>query len=465
MHASGSAACALPGGALWVLRGAERALAGNLLHGDPMTRIISFMALCALTLCCVGAAYANASAEIPPYPFTNRYKATIYGTPPAERYAIAGALDAPPAETRSIKIAGRRIPEVFWYTDSVEYSVKMQKEEAPLIFVIAGTGARFNSPKVRFLQELFYSAGFHTVGISSPTHYNYLVSLSKHGISGYVPYDVEDLYTLMRWIKEDVEKTHKVRGYSVTGYSLGGLHSAFLAQRDAKDKVFNFEKVLVINPPVDLYSSALVFDSWLADQGESEPTPQQSVEKFIESFTEFYRTNHIGRLDSEVLYRFFRTLSATDDELKQLIGVGFRVTASSMIFTSDVCLKAGYIVPADKNIETNDPLLPYFSAASRVSFEEYFDEFLLPYLQSREGGMTKEKALANCTLSNLGPFLRGASNVYVIGNDDDPILNERELAYLKDTFGQRGHFFKNGGHCGNLQYIGFAQKLLELVKK
>ncbi|MHC1753379.1 alpha/beta fold hydrolase [Humidesulfovibrio sp.] len=430
-----------------------------------MTRITTFAALCVLTFCIAGAAYAKASAETPPYPFTNRYKATIYGTPPDARYVILGVSETDAAEIRSIKIEGRRIPEVFWYTDSVEYSVKMQKEQAPLIFVIAGTGGRFNSPKVRFLQELFYSAGYHAVAVSSPTHYNYLVSLSKHGISGYVPYDVEDLYTLMRWIKEDVEKTNKVSSYSVTGYSLGGLHSAFLAQRDAKDKVFNFDKVLVINPPVDLYSSALVFDSWLADQGDDEPTPQQSVEKFIESFSEFYRTNHIGRLDSEVLYRFFNTLQAKDEELMQLIGIGFRITASSMIFTSDVCLKAGYIVPADKTIETNDPLLPYFSAASRVSFEQYFDEFLLPYLQSRQPGMTKEKALADCTLSNLGPFLREAKNVYVIGNDDDPILNERELAYLKETFAERGHFFKHGGHCGNLQYIGFAQKLLELVKK
>jgi len=145
--------------------------------------------------------------------------------------------------------------------------------------------------------------------------------------------------------------------------------------------------------------------------------------------------------------------------------VGFRITASSMVFTSDVCLGAGYVLPTGKKIATNDPLLPYFSAASRISFEQYFDEFLLPYLQSRERGMTKEKALAACTLSGLGPFLRTANNVYVIGNEDDPILNERELQYLKETFGERGVFFPRGGHCGNLQYTGFAQKLLELIRK
>lgn len=433
-----------------------------------MTRLFSFVLFQVLLCCVAGVALANAPAtapaEAPPFPFANRYKATVYGTPPALRYQIpADAAELVP-ETRSIAIEGRRIPELFWYTDSIEYSVMLQKKEAPLIFVIAGTGGRFNSPKVRFLQQLFYSAGYHTVGVSSPTHFNSIVSLSKHGISGYVPYDVEDLYTLMRWVKQDVEKTAKVSGYSVTGYSLGGLHSAFLAKRDQADKVFNFQKVLLINPPVDLYNSALVFDSWL-DETDPNESPQHAVTKFIDSFSEFYRTNHIGRLDSEVLYRFFDGLEASDEELKQIIGVGFRVTASSMIFTSDVCLGAGYVVPAGKKLETNEPLLPYFSAASRISFEQYFDEFLLPYLQSRESGMTKEKALAACTLSNLGPFLRNAENVYVIGNEDDPILNERELRYLKEVFGERGAFFPHGGHCGNLQYIGFAQKMLELIRK
>jgi len=429
-----------------------------------MTRLFSFVLLQVLLCCVAGSALADAPADVSPYPFANRYKATVYGTPPALRYQIPASTAEVLPETRSISIDGRRIPELFWYCDTIEYSVMLQKKEAPLIFVIAGTGGRFNSPKVRFLQQLFYSAGYHTVGVSSPTHYNSIVSLSKHGISGYVPYDVEDLYTLMRWVKEDVEKTAKVSGYSVTGYSLGGLHSAFLAKRDQEGKVFNFQKVLVTNPPVDLYNSALVFDSWL-DETDPNETPQHAVTKFIDSFSEFYRTNHIGRLDSEVLYRFFDTLEASDEELKQIIGVGFRVTASSMIFTSDVCLGAGYVVPADKKIETNDPLLPYFSAASRISFEEYFDEFLLPYLQSRESGMTKEKALAACTLSGLGSFLRTADNVYVIGNEDDPILNEREVQYLKEAFGERGVFFPHGGHCGNLQYLEFAQKLLELIRK
>lgn len=445
-----------------------------------MLSVRAIVLCCLLALCAVGAAFASAPADatvgvpvgvvsgaagqMPSYPFANRYKATVYGTPPDYRYTLpAATLDVVP-EVRSIKIAERRVPELFWYCDAMEYSVMLQKREAPLIFIIAGTGARHNSSKVRFLQNLFYSAGYHTIGVSSPTHFNFIVSMSKHGLSGYVPYDVDDLHTLLGWIKSDVEASAKVSGYSITGYSLGALHAAFLAERDSREKRFNFEKVLLINPPVDLFNSALVFDSWLRPNGDG-GGPQQAVTKFIERFSEFYQTNHLGRLDSEVLYRFFRSLDVSDEELKQIIGVGFRITASSMVFTSDACLDAGYIIPAGTKIPTNEPLLPYFIAASHVSFEEYFSEFLLPYIQTRDAGMTREGALAACSLLRLEGYLRSAANVRLIGNEDDPILSAREVAFLKDVFGGRGVLFPLGGHCGNLQYGPFAAKALELVRR
>lgn len=411
-------------------------------------------------------ARADAAAKtvtVGQYPIANRYKATVYGTPPEYRHRLDGAVLAMAPDTRSIKIEGRRVPELFWYCDAIEYSVLLQKREAPLIFIIAGTGARFNSSKVQFLQRLFYSAGYHAVGVSSPTHFNSIVSLSKHGLAGYVPFDVDDLRTLLGWIRQDVEKEAKVSGYSITGYSLGAMHAAFLAERDAREKYFNFQKVLLINPPADLYNSALVFDSWLKEADAETGGAERAVTKFIENFSEFYHTNHLTKVDSEILYRFFRGLEVSDTELKQVIGVGFRVTAASMIFTSDVCLNAGYVVPPGTRLEANEPLLPYFVAASRVSFENYVDEFLLPYVQSREPGMTRARLVAGCSLRSIEGFLRGAGNVLLIGNEDDPILSAGEPEFLKDVFGGRGFMFSRGGHCGNLVYAGFAAKILELM--
>ncbi|GFM32314.1 alpha/beta hydrolase fold domain-containing protein [Desulfovibrio subterraneus] len=398
------------------------------------------------------------------YPFANRYEATVFGTPPEFRFQLKQRVTPVTPSVRSISIENRQVPEIFWYCKSVEYAEMLQKDEAPLIFIIAGTGGRFSSSKVEFLQRLFYDAGYHTVALSSPTHFNYIASLSKHGVAGYVPYDTEDLYTLMQWVKEDVESRRKVSRYSVTGYSLGAMHSAFLAERDRHEKRFNFDKVLLINPPVDLFSSATTFDSWLEAQNGNQ-TPQKAIDKFIRQFSEFYKSNNFAQLDSEVLYRFFTTVDMTDTELKQLIGASFRLTSSSMIFTSDVCLNAGYVVPANTHLDTASPLMRYFDTASQITFQDYFREFLLPYLQYTDSGMTEEKALADCSLRKIADFLRTSDNIRLVGNEDDPILQTDEVAFLKQTFGKRATLFATGGHCGNMQYVDFAQAMLRAMER
>ena len=57
--------------------------------------------------------------------------------------------------------------------EQLQEALAYQKGKAPLIFVIAGTGAGFNSDKMLDLQSIFYRAGFHVVSISSPTPANF----------------------------------------------------------------------------------------------------------------------------------------------------------------------------------------------------------------------------------------------------------------------------------------------------
>ena len=51
----------------------------------------------------------------------------------------------------------------------------------------------------------------------------------------------------------------------MTGYSLGGAQSAFVARLDEERKAFNFKKVLMINPPVSLFNSVSILDAMLED--------------------------------------------------------------------------------------------------------------------------------------------------------------------------------------------------------
>jgi len=417
------------------------------------------IAVFTLLLLILAVAPATAGAH---YPFVDPYKATVYGTPPEEIYHD---FEPVKIKARALRVEGRRVPDIFSYSRDMYYSTALQKDEAPLIFIIAGTGAEHDSAKMKFLTQVFHAAGFHVVALSSPTHMNFIISVSQHAVPGYVPFDVADLYRVMKQIKTEVEDECKVSGYYVTGYSLGALHAAFLAYTDSEKHDFDFKKTLMINPPVSLYSSVKRLDSWLTSENLKGRSVREQIERFVNKFSAYYEQTEITDLDDNFLYNMVTQVDLDDEDLRALIGVDFRLSASSMIFSADVCLRAGYLVPPDcYPLKTGDPLMDYAEAAFDISFENYMDEFLLPYLQHLTPGLDRYSMIKECSLYPIRTYLKGADKILLIGNRDDVILNGEDLAFIESVFGTRAKLFSSGGHCGNLMHPSFAKAMVEMVK-
>lgn len=403
-----------------------------------------------------------AHAATDQFPISDPYKATVFGTPPKLMHRFADPVETKECE---IIIENRKIPDIFWYNDEFFYTTAMQEKEAPLVFIIAGTGSEHDSTKMKFLTQLFYEAGFHVVALSSPTHINFLVGISEYAAPGYVPHDVEDIYRVMKWIKTDLEEEYKIKSYNITGYSLGAMHSAFVAKLDEQRKDFCFRKVLMINPPVSLYTSALRFDSWLSPENLGNKTPRQVIDELIQAFSEIYVHSSVVDLDDNFLYALSKHTDFSNMDLRAIIAASFRMTSANMIFCSDVCLNAGYVVPVDKQLSTGDNLMPYTKVAAAIAFEDYIDEYLLPYLQFITPGITKGDVVKNCNLDLIKDYLSGNEKILVLGNEDDIILNEHDVEFIRKTFGDRAVLFPRGGHCGNLMFKPFALKAQEMLKQ
>ena len=419
----------------------------------------SFLALTLLILLLPSAVSA---ADEAPYPFTDPYRATVLGTPAKVRYRFAKPVLP---DVRAIRIEGRKVPEVFEYSRDMFFSTALQDHAAPLIFVIAGTGAEHNSGKMSFLTQVFHEAGYHVVALSSPTHMNFVISASEHAVPGYAPYDVADLNRIMGWIREELVKECKITGYSVAGYSLGGLHAAFLAERDSRTHEFGFEHVLMINPPVSLYRSVTRLDSWLTSENLGRSTVHQEIEGFIKRFSDYYLHAEVTDLDDDFMYDMITDIGLEERDFKTLIGAAFRASSASMIFTSDVCLEAQYLVPPDQYpLKTATPLLPYARQAFDVSFEQYLDEFLLPYLRYQDPTITREKALRDCSLESIRDWLEKTDKVVVVGTRDDVILSPEDGEFLETVFGTRATLFEHGGHCGNMMHPEFVRAIEDRVR-
>ena len=111
-----------------------------------MKRLILIM-----TICLVLAPSFVRAADGYGYPLKGSYEATILGTP--------DALKAKPPEKIQVKelvldvIPDLAKPDVFFYDEGLRCTFAYQEGKAPLIFLIAGTGANHKSAKVLAMMD------------------------------------------------------------------------------------------------------------------------------------------------------------------------------------------------------------------------------------------------------------------------------------------------------------------------
>jgi hypothetical protein len=386
------------------------------------------------------------------YPFADPYVATVVGTP--TEYMEALPSDVPVKFETLQMFPEREVPGILWNLDELRYSYIRQKGPAPLIFMIAGTGANFNSPKMQEMQKAFYQAGYHVISISSPTHPNFIVAASTSGVPGHLEEDSADLYKVMQAIWQKHQKKMAVTDFFLTGYSLGAAQSAFIARLDEQEKAFNFRKVLLINPPVSLYNSVLILDELL---DFNIPGGMDNFDAFygriVNAFADVYANGENVEFNNDFLYRAYEFKKPqSDDPLEALIGISFRISSANMVFTTDVLTKAGYVVPKNLVLRRHDNVTNYGKVLTRLSFLDYFRGIFLPHFQAKDPSVTEAQLIKTLSLRSLDGYLRNSAKFGLIGNEDDVILLPGEIDYLRDLFGTRATIFPHGGHCGNMAY-------------
>ena len=129
------------------------------------------------------------------YPLDNGLAATILGTP--REYEAAVPKKIKMEQKRLTVFPDRVTPEVYFYQKGLNYFIVRQKGPAPLIFMIAGTGASHNSAKNQAMARAFFQAGFHVVSIPSPTVPNFIVTASTTMVPGKLEDDSKDIYRVM----------------------------------------------------------------------------------------------------------------------------------------------------------------------------------------------------------------------------------------------------------------------------
>ena len=121
----------------------------NVVYEDTMKKFVPVIFFCFLLTVALN------SSQAYDFPFTNPYVATVIGTP--LKYSIPLPEKMRVRQLELTVFEDREIPDVFWYLDKLNYSLAYQKKKAPLIFVIAGTGASHRTANMQLLQKILNS--------------------------------------------------------------------------------------------------------------------------------------------------------------------------------------------------------------------------------------------------------------------------------------------------------------------
>lgn len=398
------------------------------------------------------------------FPIDDPYSATIIGS---ATMMTPGISENIPLKVYELQIKDKKdIPDVFWYASKFKFSFSKQKnKKAPLIFVLAGTGSDYNATRVKFMQRIFHDAGYHTIAISSQMSQQFMISASTNVMPGMLINDNEDIYKAMKLAYDKIKDQVEVTDFYIMGYSLGGTNAAVLSYIDEKEKAFNFKRVFMVNPPVELYDSAVKLDKYLDDYtgGKTE-----GIEKLLN--TTLYRlkgglTNEYANIGADTIYNIVKGDILSDAEKKAYIGLAFRLTSNDLNFISDFITKSHVYTKNPDKVNKYTNMKEYFKAVNFATFEDYVNKVGFPYYKKYNKDFSIEDLKREASLRVIEDYLRTSPKIAAVTNADELILNEKDINYLKDVFKDRLVIYPKGGHCGNMFYKENVDVMVKFVNE
>ena len=348
-------------------------------------------------------------------------------------------------KTRSVLIpaTGRKLKFTFW----------LQPGKANVVYIVPGMGSHRLAENSLALAELVYKNGFSAVSVSSPFNSEFMEHASTAALPAYLPVDGHDLHVALTEIDRRLHVLYPDRlgNRALMGYSMGAFQSLFVAATEPTNQLplIKFDRYVAINTPVRL------------TQGISK------LDEFYRAPLDWPATNRTDNIENTFLkVAVLSKLSLTPRsslpfsaiESKFLIGLTFRLILRDVIYSSQRRDNQGVLHHSIRNWRRN----PVYQEILQYSYQDYFEKFATPYYQTHGLGSTAAETLQKAgDLRTYDAGLRANADIRVIVNENDFLLTDEDLAWLRTTFTSKQlTVFKRGGHLGNLSNLTVQKSIL-----
>ena len=369
----------------------------------------------------------------------------------APDWSLNGPRHAPSLETlamASLKLRDERLLErmkqdkvkVPTTGKKLSFNYWIQKEPAPLVYVLPGLGAHRLTMQSLSMVEGLYDRGYSVVAISGNFDPEFIKSGSSSKVPGYVAADRKDLWAIFSGIDAKLQKKYgsKLGARGMVGSSMGGYQAlSMAAEAKSRTEGVQIERFLAINPPVDLMHAMRQLDAYQnAPSKWPASVRQQRINTAVHKVVALI-TKPEG---VEVSNPPFDGI-----ESKYLVGMTFRLTLRNAIYASQRYHKLGNLErPLSwwNRQEVYDEILS-------MSFNDYLNQIVLPHYAQE--GISEAEFRRQSDLKRSAPGLSTTSNAHVITSGNDFLMSPSDLAWLKRTFGGgRLSLLSRGGHLGGL---------------
>jgi hypothetical protein len=386
-------------------------------------------------------------------------RATVFGTPPDTLAPLPAKV---PLAEINIALPWRLpVPKILWFDSKLRVWLSAQDKPAPLAIVISGTGSDGNTKTISVLRAALYGAGYHVLTLPSPTFPGFIVSTSSTGVAGDLMQDGHDMYAAMQEIIAHLPRKVRITDIDLLGYSLGGANAAIIKSIDAAEGKIKIHRVVMINPPVSLFSSIGRLDRlFAASIGPGDGAVDLLYRRLYAQIANLYRASDRLELDENFIFSAGAATLKTDADFSAAIALTFRLQLVDMFFIGDLYANTGVIIDPAHPPKVGDSLENIQRDLRAKPFAEYFSRVFAPYYLKQRPDATSASLIATNRLDIIADALRSDGDYYAQTNSNDMILNRRELAWLQDTLGSRIVVYDHGGHLGE---VGDRQQVADML--
>ncbi|MDB5362742.1 MAG: uncharacterized protein JWO51_4039 [Rhodospirillales bacterium] len=410
------------------------------------------LAVSALALCCFGSLGVHA-ADVPPgydYPYQDPWLATA-------SVALLKDPQLPEKQVKDVTVypARARTP-LFEDKARVYYVTYRQEKPADLVVLISGLGSVAEDPLALYLGGQIFAMGYNVLVIPNAFNWQFALGASRSGYPGVPSVDAGDLENFIVHARDHAVRVDgmKIQQTKLVGYSMGALEGAFLAAREAQHPRLKFDKVVLLNPPVDTFYDLRQLDA-LAETGKNWSADEKKTIK-ARAFDLVVNANLTDPQGAPYFRDLAKKNTLTDDQLKYVLFGLFRNSLSDVIMVSQQIKDEGILKsPASKtSLDARE------KEAAQYGFADYLDKFVMPQLGDRQAASQMVKTE---TLYGLHDFLASHHEVEIFHNADDFLVRPEDIAYLQSTLTNRLTLFPHGGHMGNIWYPVNQQMLAKAL--